>query len=56
MAASVAAETVPEYSRFVPRFAPWLMPESTRSGGFSMMARTAIFTQSAGVPETACPA
>src|SRR5579884_190059 len=39
----------------VPRFDPRLMPETTRSGGTSRRARTAILTQSAGVPLVAKP-
>ena len=47
---SMAAATVPEQNTSVPRLGPWLMPDSTRSGGASSSSNSASFTQSAGVP------
>ena len=32
MAASMAADMVPEYSTFTEALEPWLMPDTTRSG------------------------
>ena len=55
MAASVAADTVPEYRTLMPTFDPRLMPESTISGLRGSTSAMAILTQSAGVPETAQP-
>ena len=46
----MAALTVPEYSTSVPRFGPWLMPESTSWGGSSSRRNRPSFTQSEGVP------
>jgi hypothetical protein len=52
MVASMAAETVPEYSTSSPMFIPWLTPESTKSGLRGRSACTARSTQSVGVPVT----
>src|SRR5262249_57448103 len=50
---SIAAETVPEYVTSSPRFEPWLMPETTSTGGSGNSPSTPRFTQSDGVPLTA---
>ena len=50
---SIAAETVPEYNTSVPKLGPWLMPDSTKSGGLSSKPPKANLMQSAGVPEQA---
>ena len=54
-APSVAAETVPEYSRSTPTLAPALMPETTTSGRSVTRVDRASLTQSAGVPVTPRP-
>ena len=51
--ASVAAETVPEYSAHIPRLPPKLIPDTTSFGGSSSKTVIASLTQSAGVPLTA---
>ena len=50
--ASIAAETVPEYSTSSPMFGPWLIPENTKSGRSGISACIASITQSVGVPST----
>ena len=52
MAASMAADMVPEYSTLTLELEPWLMPLTTKSGCRSFNTWClASFTQSAGVPE-----
>ncbi len=50
IAASVAADTVPEYRTLIPTLAPRLIPETTRSTGPPASSQMPILTQSAGVP------
>ncbi len=50
---SMAAAMVPEYVTSSAMFWPLLTPDSTRSGRSGMTLRTAISTQSAGVPSIA---
>ena len=47
-AASIAADTVPEYMTSVPRLGPLLIPDRTMSGVKSSKASNASLTQSEG--------
>jgi hypothetical protein len=51
---SVAADTVPEYIVLIAVFAPWLIPEMSKSIFLSFRSVcTASLTESAGVPSIA---